>query len=131
MKSTVILGLAAASLLAASGGADAQYYGRRGYEGSYYEPYVGSYSRGYYSGSRYSSGYGGDYYRQSFSGPVYHDPSVHYDRVYHPTDVHWTPRRGWHTHGHYDLVPHYTPGHFDHQHGSHLHLNPRYHHHRH
>jgi hypothetical protein len=62
---------------------------------------------------------------------VYHGPSLHYDRVYHPTYSHWTPLRGWHTHGHYDYVPHYTPGHFDYWHGDHLHGNPYYHHHGH
>jgi hypothetical protein len=42
----------------------------------------------------------------------YHGPSLHYHKVYHPTTLHWTPYRGWHTHGHYHVVPHYTPGHF-------------------
>jgi hypothetical protein len=42
----------------------------------------------------------------------FHAPSLHFHRVYHPTHLHWTPNRGWHTHGHFDLVPHYTPGHF-------------------
>jgi hypothetical protein len=49
--------------------------------------------------------------RYRISVGSWHAPSVHYDRVYHPTQVHWTPNSGWHTHGHYDVVPHYTPGH--------------------
>jgi hypothetical protein len=42
----------------------------------------------------------------------YHSPSVHFHTTYHPTHLHWTPYRGWHTHGHYHVTPHYTPGHF-------------------
>lgn len=61
-------------------------------------------------------------------GPVYHAPSVHYDEVYHETYRHWTPFRGWHSHGHVDVVPHYVPGHFDYRHGRHVHGNPHYHH---
>ena len=62
------------------------------------------------------------------TGPVYHGPSVHYDRVYHPTRTHWTPYRGLHTHGHFDYVPHYSPGHYDRLHNGHLHRNPYFHH---
>jgi hypothetical protein len=62
------------------------------------------------------------------SGPIYHGPSVHYDTYYHHEYSHWTPWRGWHSHGHYDTVPHYTPGHFDYQHGNHIHVNPWFHH---
>ena len=85
-----------------------------------------------YGGYRgYGSNYGGygNYgsYRSYYSGPVYHQPSLHYDRVYHATP-HYTPWRGWHTHGHYDTVPHYTPGHFDRAHGNHVHGNPNFHH---
>jgi len=76
----------------------------------------------YSSGSApYSSGY-------NPSGPAYHQPSVHVDRVYHAETRHWTPFRGLHTHGHYDSVPHYTPGHFDKLHGGHVDPNPNYHH---
>ncbi len=60
--------------------------------------------------------------RFRISGPVWHSSSVHYDRVYHPTHLHWTPSSGWHTHGHYDVVPHFTPGHFDYLHNDHLHF---------
>ncbi len=60
-------------------------------------------------------------------GPVWHPGSTHYHRVYHPTRVHWTPGRGWHTHGHYDYVPHRTQGHFDLYHNGHMHLNPNHH----
>jgi hypothetical protein len=74
-------------------------------------------------GPTYSSYWGGF----GPSGPIYHPPSVHYHRVYHPTRTHWTPGRGWHTHGHFDHVPHYTPGHFDHLHGNHIDLNPHFH----
>ncbi len=76
-------------------------------------------------GSHYGGNYGGHGYHRSHS--VWHGPSVHYDRVYHPTSRHWTPYRGWHTHGHYDYVPHYVPGHFDRWHNGHIDLNPRYH----
>jgi hypothetical protein len=75
----------------------------------------------YYGAPGYSGGY-------RYSGPIYHPPSVHYDRVYHPEYTHWTPGRGLHTHGHYHVVPHYVPGHFDYQHGNHVHRNPYYHH---
>ena len=58
-------------------------------------------------------GYGGVIQNTSYYGsPIYHGPSVHYDRVYHPTRLHWTPGRGLHTHGHFDRVPHFVPGHF-------------------
>src|SRR5688572_9254323 len=50
------------------------------------------------------------------SGPIWHGPSVHYDSYYHHDYSHWTPGRGWHSHGHYHTVPHYTPGHFDYRH---------------
>jgi hypothetical protein len=45
-------------------------------------------------------------------GGYYHGPSVHYHRTYHADYLHWTPYRGWHTHGHYHVTPHYVPGHF-------------------
>jgi hypothetical protein len=99
MKRFAIFGLFAAlglgALAAFPAVADAQYY-RDGY----------SHQRSEGHGHGYGYGYSGRV-------PVYHPPSVHYDKVYHPTTSHWTPLRGWHTHGHYDLVPHYTPGHYD------------------
>lgn len=70
----------------------------------------------------------GGYYGGGYTAPVYHGPSVHYDRVFHPTYTHWTPGGGVHSHGHYDTVPHYTPGHFDTLHNGHVHGNPWYHH---
>jgi hypothetical protein len=73
-------------------------------------------------GGYYSSHY---YYPRSV--PIYHPPSVHYDRVYHHDYSHWTPHRGWHSHGHYHAVPHYVPGHFDRWHGDHIDLNPHFH----
>ncbi len=75
-------------------------------------------------------GYGHSHHSHSlygYNGPIYHRPSVHYHRVYHPTRSHWTPGRGWHTHGHIDYVPHYVPGHFDHHHHNHIDLNPHFH----
>jgi hypothetical protein len=47
--------------------------------------------------------------------------------VYHPDYSHWTPYRGWHSHGHEHVVPHYLPGHFDGWHGDHIDLNPYFH----
>ena len=83
--------------------------------------------------AQWGAGYGYNTYRgygqsYGYNGPIYHAPSVHYDRVYHPTTSHWTPWRGWHTHGHYDYVPHYTPGHYDYHHGNHIDANPHFHH---
>jgi hypothetical protein len=94
----------------------------------------GNYSNGY--SNNYSGGFGNNYgqfsngYSRSnfgYSRPIYHAPSVHLDRVYHPTSTHWTPSQGLHTHGHYDTVPHYTPGHFDTLHNGHVDYNSRYH----
>lgn len=70
----------------------------------------------------WGGGYGGS------RGTVYHAPSVHIDRRYHADYSHWTPGRGYHTHGHIDYVPHYVPGHRDFRHGNHVHANPRFHH---
>src|SRR5688572_161651 len=72
-------------------------------------------------------GYYSNHYYRPRSAPIYHAPSVHYDRVYHHEYSHWTPHRGWHSHGHYDAVPHYVPGHFDRLHGNHIDLNPHFH----
>jgi hypothetical protein len=105
-------------------------YGNQGYNrNSQFGGYSGGFNSGYSGGfnSGYSGGFSGGY-SGGYNGPVYHQPSVHYDRVFHPTRTHWTPGRGLHTHGHYDLVPHYTPGHYDYQHGNHVHPNPNYHH---
>ena len=74
----------------------------------------------------YYGGHHGHVHRRR-SAPIYHAPSVHYDRVYHPEFYHWTPGRGLHSHGHYDYVPHYVPGHFDRWHGNHVDLNPHFH----
>lgn len=68
--------------------------------GSGYGGY-GGYGGGY---GGYGSGYGG------YSQGGYHSPSMHYDRQFHGSS-HWTPFRGYHSHGHYDNVPHYVPGH--------------------
>jgi hypothetical protein len=82
----------------------------------------------YHRGSSHyrSSSYGRHSSHRSHS--LYHAPSVHYDRVYHPTYSHWTRSRGYHSHGHYDTVPHYVPGHYDRCHRGHIDLNSRYHH---
>lgn len=80
-----------------------------------------------YRFGQYGRSYSGYRYPARQSGPIYHAPSVHSDRVYHPTRTHWTPFRGVHTHGHYDVVPHYVPGHIDIRHRGHVHPNPRYH----
>ncbi len=77
----------------------------------------GGYGYGY---NRYGGGYG-------MSRPIWHGPSVHLDRVYHREYSHWTPHRGFHSHGHYDRVPHFVPGHFDFLHGNQIHTNPRHH----
>lgn len=118
LNKTLVLSGALALLFAFSA-SQAQAGGGHGYGGG---RYVGT-GHGYssYAGFGYG-GYGG------YNGPVYHAPSVHLDSVYHPEYSHWTPGRGFHTHGHYDLVPHYTPGHFDYQHGNHVHTNPWFHH---
>lgn len=120
-----IMGLAAGLVLVGSSVAPAQ-----GFRIERSSPYSSYGSYGYSSGYGYSGSYGGYGLGNGFgSARIYHGPSVHYDRVYHPTTTHWTPRRGWHTHGHYDLVPHYVPGHFDRIHRDHIHLNPRFHRH--
>jgi len=116
------LALGAATLFT-PGEASAQWGGYGGYGQSY-----GSYGGGYGSYGRYGSGYNSGYRSNSYyNGPIYHAPSVHYDKVYHSVP-HWTPGRGWHSHTHVDAVPHYVPGHFDHLHGDHIHKNPNYHH---
>src|SRR5688572_5301283 len=103
-----ILPMLAASAIVSLGSASQAQAGGWGHAGH-------GHSHGYYRG-----GYG--------SGPIYHGPSLHYDRVYHHEYSHWTPRRGWHSHGHYDHVPHYTPGHVDYYHRGHIHTNPWFHH---
>ena len=98
------------------------------WDSSAYAQHCGNGYRGHYGG--YSGGYSSRYYgghRYQRSHPTWHRPSVHYDRVYHPTYRHWTRSRGLHTHGHYDYVPHYVPGHYDRCHNGHIDLNPRYH----
>ena len=80
----------------------------------------------FHGGHSHGGGYGG-YGGYGFTSPIWHGSSVHLDRVYHPTRTHWTPSRGWHTHGHFDYVPHYVPGHFDTFHNGHIHTNPWYH----
>jgi hypothetical protein len=77
----------------------------------------------YHGGGRVWRSYG-----RPWGGSVYHGPSVHYDPVWHHEYNHWTPRRGWHSHGHFDAVPHYVPGHFDYHHFDHIDPNPWYHH---
>lgn len=62
--------------------------------------------------AQWGCGYGHSY-------GVYHGPSMHYDAVFHGYS-HWTPSRGYHSHGHYHYVPHYVPGHI-HYYGGHHH----------
>ncbi len=103
-----------------SGSAQAQDY-RFGRSRGFAPSYRGFNDRGF---NDYSRGFS----RRGFrSGPIYHGPSIQYDRVYHPDRLHWTPRRGLHTHGHTHIVPRYVPGHFDTRHRGHIHANPRYH----
>ena len=83
-------------------------------------PYGYSGGNGY--GNSYGRGFGG------YQGPSYRAPAVHFDRVYHPTTSHWTPSRGYHTHGHYDSVPHFTPRYNGGGYGNHNHINHGHHH---
>jgi hypothetical protein len=120
------LALGAATLFT-PGEASAQWGGSIGYNS-----YAGGYGGlGYSNYGNYGLGYGNRGYSYNayrlYNGPIYHAPSVHYDRVYHSVP-HWTPGRGWHTHTHSHVVPHYVPGHFDHLHGDHIHKNPNFHH---
>jgi hypothetical protein len=124
LAAVTVIGLSAASSTKAQGFSFS--IGNGGYGGAY-----GSYRSTYnaqpnFYNAQPSFGYGG---YGGYNGPVYHAPSLHYDRVYHPTYSHWTPSRGFHTHGHTHIVPHYTPGHFDYQHGNHIHGNPAFHNH--
>jgi hypothetical protein len=82
------------------------YYGGAGYGG-----YRGSYDRGYtpsYGGGSYNrgyaSGFGGGSYDRGY-GPGYHGSYGRRPVIEHPTTSHWTPDRGFHTHGHIH-VPH-------------------------
>jgi hypothetical protein len=56
--------------------------------------------------------FGAQIYVPQVHVPHYHAPSVHFHRTYHPDFYHWTPSRGFHSHGHFHVEPHYTPGHF-------------------
>lgn len=64
----------------------------------------------------------------TYSEPIYHGSSSHFDSRYHVDSYDWTPRQGIHTHGHYDVTPHFTPRHFDYGHVGHIDTNPDYHH---
>ena len=71
----------------------------------------GYYGPGYYGRSYYGPSYG-SYYRDRYDR---HGHYGHYHRPYRPTVVipeyyHWTPGRGYHSHGQI-LVPH--RGHYD------------------
>jgi hypothetical protein len=80
----------------------------------------------FHGGGRHWHGHGGHGHR--WSGSFYHRPSVHFDALWHHEYDHWSPRRGWHSHGHYDSVPHYVPGHFDYHHFDHIVPHPFFHH---
>ena len=116
LAAVTVLGLVAASSASAQGWGISVNRGY-GYGGGAYGAY---YAQPSYAYAGPSYGYRG------YNGPVYHAPSLHYDRVYHADYGHWTPGRGYHTHGHTHVVPHYTPGHIDYQHGNHIHGNPRF-----
>lgn len=60
-------------------------------------------------------GYGGYSGYRGHNHTTYHAPSVHYHKQFHGYS-HWTPSRGYHSHGHYDYVPHYVPGHVHNRH---------------
>jgi hypothetical protein len=73
-------------------------YGRGSYSPGYYGGYA---NRSWYDGyNGYGSGYNG--YGSSFYGNHYHGRG---SAIVHPERWHWTPGRGWHTHGHIH-VPH-------------------------
>ncbi len=93
--------------------------------------YGGGYGRatvrfGYGGYSRYTNR--SFYSSRSYRAPIYHSPSVHYDRVYHQDYLHWTPNRGIHGHGHIDTVRHFVPGHVGTLHNGHIDANRRFHH---
>ena len=46
--------------------------------------------------------------------PYVYTPSFHWDTYYHHEYNHFTPRRGWHSHGHFDVVPHFGGHHYGH-----------------
>jgi hypothetical protein len=107
LAAVAIVGLALAPSESRAGGGDGFYVGgprfsvsfqRGGYYGGHgWGGYgYGGYGGGYY-GSRGYSGYGGGYY----GGHGYYSRPA----VVHPEWSHWTPGRGWHTHGHIH-VPH-------------------------
>lgn len=115
LAAAVVVGLGALSMTSE---AEAQHgrYSRGGHSSNY----------GHSQGNHYGHGHGNAYGHRGRS-PIYHPPSVHYHQRYHADYYHWTPSRGFHSHGHYDLVPHYTPGHYDTLHNGHIDLNPYYH----
>jgi hypothetical protein len=88
------------------------YQGRPGYYGGAY--YGGAYAPGYghggsYGGAYYGSGYGSGYYGGGYGsgyGSGYYGGG-YYGRptIVHPEYYHFTPGRGWHSHGHMH-VPH-------------------------
>jgi hypothetical protein len=108
IAATLAVGLSEASAqgIRIGGGSVAVYGGHGGYIGG---------------GYRVAPRRGVRVYNYSLGHYDYHPGGVHLDPVYHPTYGHWTPLRGYHTHGHYDLVPHYTPGHYDYHIGGHHH----------
>ena len=59
--------------------------------------------RGYYPGSGYGYGAYGSYYAPAMPGGCIVPPPR--PVIIQPTEYHWSPYRGWHTHGQI-LVPH-------------------------
>jgi hypothetical protein len=75
------------------------YYNGRSHDYGYRSPYTGS-AFNPYSDSGYSS------YRYGYGG--YRDPYCdHRPTIVHPESEHWTPRRGWHSHGHIHVPSRY------------------------
>lgn len=92
------IGLLAACLtLAAPSSGRADYYPNYGYGG------YGSYRTFGYGPSHSFLGYRG--YGHGYHGHGYYGHGYGRPAVIHPEYSHWTPGRGWHTHGHLH-VPH-------------------------
>jgi hypothetical protein len=114
LLSLAVLGTVAAALtLAVPQESQAQSFGVsvdwRGGSFSYQQGYPSYYSYPSYHG--YSS-YPGSYHRHDHYPRSYDYYSPYRDRgvIVHPESYHWTPGRGWHSHGHIH-VPHHGHSH--------------------
>jgi hypothetical protein len=103
LNSTLASIVAAGFLLAIPAESHAQYLN---YYGNAVGP--GTFRLSYYSGGYYPSyAYYGGYAPTIYSSYPYHGGYSFYPQtIVHPTAAHWTPYRGWHTHGHVH-VPYY------------------------